>query len=122
MSEFKIRARIQVTCWDYSMGGEHYTGEIIVRDVQGDPTSGWSRRVIHKLSPAEARHLNKKDARFGSKYEPGQYSERFETKADLLAAARTLVLRLWPDALLEDDDGWDDEAPAQEARGGIRYR
>lgn len=90
---------LEVTCWAFSIGGEHYTGY-----VRGYKKGGEYHQVevSHKLTAKQALALNKKDDVKGGcgRHKPGGISGRFDTRAQIERAAIATYKKKFPDAVV----------------------
>ena len=94
---------LEVTCWSFSLGGEHYTGS-----VKGYQSKGkfHSMKVTHRLTAKQALALNKKDgSKWGGRHKPanemnamrkkvGGYEGDEETCTKLFHAYRKMLASL----------------------------
>jgi len=71
-------AVLKITCWSFSIGGEHFTGIITGYDANN---AFKQVEVMHALSVKEALALNRKDG--AATYHPGEMSGRFSTPEQL---------------------------------------
>jgi hypothetical protein len=86
---------LEIGCWK-GFGGEHYWGQVKYKD---HTIKGWD--VEHPLSAKEAKYLNKKDETSGfSRHKPGEMSERFETREELVAFTAKEVKKRHPESVL----------------------
>lgn len=89
---------LEVTCWAFSLGGEHYTGW--VRGYRGR-RDFHAVEVKHKLSAKQAAALNKKDgSKWGGRHRPGEESGRFDTRAQIERKASAMFREGFPQAIV----------------------
>lgn len=95
---------LKVTCWAFSLGGEHFTGTITGYRKRGDCHI---HEVMHKLSAKQTLALNKKDsARGRSLWRPGELSSRFDTRAQVERRAAAVFRKEFPLAIVLNVGQW----------------
>lgn len=89
-------AYLEIHCWK-GFGGEHYWGVVTPKDYTKDK---WE--VKHPMSAKEAKYLNQKDGTllFSSKHKPGDLTERFETREELVDSTTKQFSKMYPDGVL----------------------
>jgi hypothetical protein len=88
---------LEILHWGVSAGGEHLTGTLKWYN-DGDLKVV---RVKHPLSSSEVRYLNKKESCSSlCRYKVGESSDRFETEAELIKAARKMWKTEFPKAMV----------------------
>lgn len=89
---------LEITCWSFSIGGEHYTGYLTGYTKEG----GYTRKEVQfVMSAKQALALNKKDnSRGRSLWHPGELATRFDTSEELERQAIKIFRFYYPDALV----------------------
>jgi hypothetical protein len=89
---------VDITCWSYSLGGEHFSARLVWTDADG---KYYSIELEHPLSSKEALALNKKDGSRGMSllHRPGEMSYRFFSKEQLCSYAIKHYKEYSPDAI-----------------------
>lgn len=89
---------LEVTCWSFSLGGEHYTGSVKGYQAKG---KFHSMEITHKLTAKQALALNKKDgSKWGGRHKPGDDSGRFDTRAQIERKAIATFQKAFPHAIV----------------------
>ncbi len=90
---------LEIGCWSFSIGGEHYYGHL-----HGYIKNKYeSMELSHPLTLKEVKYLNKKDSR--RTYEVGDMSERFETEDEVRERAKKVWKDLFPESLVLMEGG-----------------
>lgn len=98
MSSVKI-VNLETICWAFSLGGEHFTGQI--KGFRHSLSDFHGMEVKHRLGRKEALRLNKKDSARGlSLHKPGDWSDRFNTRDELRRAAIKVYKTEFPNAIV----------------------
>lgn len=87
-------ATLELNCWSFALGGEHYFGRIHFYDNKGEYQR---EEILHPLSIKEATYLNKKNkTRSICLYKPGDMSPSFETKDEVIKYAIKMFREICP--------------------------